>query len=796
MAQYIIDGQTLSDIGDAIRDKLDMSLSMYPETMPSYIRSIGRDGEASYNAPDDIVQEAYRVASSIISKRAANSITFVAMSDMHEFGDSDHSNSDIIETYRRANLNAGQAAKIISDKVGLDFYANLGDFAWGSSATTIDDGVQSIRQAREYIAEVVRDNESFITPGNHDSLASSYNSNGTCLSYSVLTGLTGDYRYVDFEDRKVRVICLNTADNEGSVTAKERVSGVQLQWFAESLDLSSKSDVEDWGIIVLAHHPLDWGAIKVCANCLAAYLEGGTYSLTHEGVAVSYDYSGKNGATFIAQFHGHVHGFRVDFINDLRTGSPVPIAAKRIAIPNACFGRNNEYGENGTLDTNNIEFGEDTSYDKTDNNTANNTAFCAVSVDLTNKVIYADCFGCGYDRVISYNDKPIVVYSVTNYLSHCTTTNGSASVVGGSGYSASIEPEDGYIVDSIVVIMNGVDVTSTAVSGTTITINDVTGAIEITATADVDQSASTGNLATLAEAQDSTDPYNGVGYRDDTRLSQSGTFEVSEEGYVVTGWIPYSVPNSGLPPTIYVSGAELDLSSSNSRIQIYRTKYDICNLYMYGYTENESGLLTTYYNYEITGENSFKLTPIADSSGNWTGLTYNSSLDSNWAGLGEYIRISLIGSGKKVSIVLEGNESTIKPSSYINIITEVGYTDEYRLSTSTGELKPQAGYTTTGLMDLSHIEGDITVKTSGVDFNANSKGYSSIVSYQADGTTKSSLDYLKPTPQQTSLIVGGWQKSFDDSGNLTLIVPNGAIKRFRLCGYGSGANLIVAVNID
>lgn len=487
MGKMFIQDTTLTNIADAIREKTNTTASIFPENMPAQIRSIQTTSSDTTGIPEDIVEEANRVANGMISKMGSNSLTFIAMSDTHEKSPSDDTNISNLEKISRGNKNAGQAAKLISDKIPLDFFAHLGDFSWGGPATTIEDGVSSICKVREYIADVANDNETFFTPGNHDNLKASYSVNNEYLSHGVLSGLTGDYRYKDFDSKKVRVICLNTADNSYDVSYGERVSGEQLQWFCQALDLSAKNNAADWGIVILSHHPLDWCYIKPAANILAAYLDGTNYSATHDGVAVSYNFSGKNVAKIIAQFHGHVHGFKVDYINDFRTGTAVPTTVNRLGIPNACYERTNEYGENGKTEWDNIEFGEETSYEKTDDSTGKNTSFCLVSIDLDEEVIYADCFGAGYDRIVSYASEEIVTYTITNNLSNANTSNTTSSIVKDSNYTASITVSDGYELNTITVIMkdsngNAIDITSTAVSGSKIAIANVTGDVVITVT--------------------------------------------------------------------------------------------------------------------------------------------------------------------------------------------------------------------------------------------------------------------------------------------------------------------------
>ena len=148
MAKYLIKDTTLTNIADAIREKSNVPIPIFPESMPSYIRSIQTSSSNTADVPDDIVAEAERVASAMLQKIKTNAVTFLAMSDTHELGDNDVSDTSTIKKYRRANKYAGQAAKLISDKINLDFFAHLGDFAWGSDKTSISDGVAAIMAIR------------------------------------------------------------------------------------------------------------------------------------------------------------------------------------------------------------------------------------------------------------------------------------------------------------------------------------------------------------------------------------------------------------------------------------------------------------------------------------------------------------------------------------------------------------------------------------------------------------------------------------------------------------------------
>ena len=74
-------------------------------------------------------------------------------------------------------------------------------------------------------------------------------------------------------------------------------------------------------------------------------------------------------------------------------------------------------------------------------------------------------------------------YTITNNLTNCTTNNNTNSVNANSSYSATISANSGYTLGSITVTMGGNNITSSAVSGSRISINSVTGNVVITASA-------------------------------------------------------------------------------------------------------------------------------------------------------------------------------------------------------------------------------------------------------------------------------------------------------------------------
>lgn len=85
------------------------------------------------------------------------------------------------------------------------------------------------------------------------------------------------------------------------------------------------------------------------------------------------------------------------------------------------------------------------------------------------------------DIVITASCEALTVYTITNNLTHCSTSNSAAQVYEDSSYSAMITPANGYVLRSVVVTMGGVE---QATSGDQIQIGSVTGDIVVTAVAE------------------------------------------------------------------------------------------------------------------------------------------------------------------------------------------------------------------------------------------------------------------------------------------------------------------------
>lgn len=354
---------------------------------------------AKLNGKSYVDAEADRVAEKVRQVQTGDSITFVAVSDMH------YSVDDV--TVRNALADMRDGIKAIASQTKLDFYASFGDVIYRLSS----DGDYDKGNA-EMIGITKLLNDAFgITPqirmvGNHDPNAegdSGYFSvdhlNAFTGAYSnMLTKAEGlrkhGYGYHDFDVQKVRVIVLNTSYYyETPVQGQTQYlfgydQGYQLcQW----LDLSDKGDAADWQIVVMSHIALDSttksSQIGKYSAILNAYIAGSSWS----GGDYSYNFAGKNSAHLVLYINGHYHAYKVKNMLNVDSSGDVlnTLPMANLYIVNALPGR-----EEVSL--------FDTTYTKTAN-TAESTAFQIVTLDPVSKTVYAHHYGAGIDIIMHYN---------------------------------------------------------------------------------------------------------------------------------------------------------------------------------------------------------------------------------------------------------------------------------------------------------------------------------------------------------------------------------------------------------
>lgn len=635
---YSIQKTTLDDIGDAIRAKTGGSALIAPGDMPTAISNISGGGQSDHaSIPDYVKEEVRGVLERVEAHLSSDSIVFLAGSDSHE-----SSTAHVAD----GNLHGGMAMKALAYSLPLDFACYLGDYTAGSQTTTLAEGRAHIAQINADINEAFAGLPNFRTTGNHDPLGYSYSQNHEVLSqtelYSVIERYNADsgatmgsttvgYCYRDFAEKNVRVICLNTADNPAPTASAEAVSTAQKQWFADTLI----STPFGYGIIILSHHPLDWGDIMSVSHILRAYVE------EQSGInigGVTYDFTNKNQSAWQLAFHGHVHCFKTDWLHWNNGGTGVAYGVRRIAVPNMCFVRNNEYGQNGQYEYYGIEFGETQTYNKTADS-GKDTALCVMVVNPSEQKVYAICYGAGYDREVYWGTQSIAVTGVS-----FAESSGTILIDGSMQLTPIVAPSDATnktvtwtTSNSAVATVNNGLVTAVSVGTATITVTTQDGGYTATFTATV-EAVPQGNLINV------------IGYTDGNRISTSdGTYRELSGGVVIEYIDLNEYRQSDNTVVIRTKGALFQSWQSGSN---YNN-----NAYVF-YRSDKSFMVADYLT-EGTGTHgsvTVKRTFLGDAD-NTMILEISGLSESLTSGSHHYLRLCGLGSGANIDLRINENFS-------------------------------------------------------------------------------------------------------------------------------------------
>jgi predicted phosphodiesterase len=359
--------------------------------------------------PNYVITEAQDIAEKVIETRNAYSLVIGAMSDLHTTG-TDSSATGV--------LHAWQGMNEIDKLTPIDLATICGDVVVVKMDDTYKDG---LRYVRSCFNEVTKNIPLIHMQGNHDELSSDSTEEGRqkyfryigANNQDTVTDFSNRYRnygYKDFDDLRFRVIYLNSADcSDGDVTTDCHITSAQYKWFInKALDFSSKEEPNDWHFIVMNHHPLNWNAYMTnLQSILKAHKKRTSGSFTVNGETISYNFTNAT-QNFVCHIHGHLHNFRTDWYDDVLS----------LTIPNACLGRNNEYGTySGSSDQTKLNFGDidengnQRQFNKT-SNTAEDTAFVTLVIDSrVNNMIYAYCYGAGIHREIDLVSKEVTYIS-------------------------------------------------------------------------------------------------------------------------------------------------------------------------------------------------------------------------------------------------------------------------------------------------------------------------------------------------------------------------------------------------
>lgn len=195
---------------------------------------------------------------------------------------------------------------------------------------------------------------------------------------------------------------------------------------------------------------------------------------------------------------------------------------------------------------------------------------------------------------------PSVTYNITRNLTNCASSNTADTIAEGAAYTTTLSPTGTYKkLGAITVTMGGVDISASAVSGSTVSITKVTGNIAITCAAVI------------------TNIIDTIGISADTRLSTSSGDNRTQSGYAAIGANKdaASLIHLAADDTLRIKGASLPASNdSYSAIALH----------------NASGTFST---------STYLHNGLA-----WNGLNFTSSGDivTVTASTERYIRISLI----------------------------------------------------------------------------------------------------------------------------------------------------------
>lgn len=371
---------TLLRVGGYVDVSRTDSMTNAGSEVQSFDRLVQAVQSGGNMAPEYVVTEAMEVLDKVVAAQGNRTFTLGAITDMH-YGSSD---------YIDGVIHATQGLKHIADRIKLDAIAVLGDYTDEHQMDT-ETAVTDMEEMNALL-DPLRHNVNLRLKGNHD-----HRPGAAAQTYRYITAYSDDvvwgsriggYYFRDFAEYKLRIICLNTTE-----TARDNlaVSYEQVNFFIRSLDLSSKADAAEWGILLLSHHPLDFtvsdGKYRF-GPVINAYQNGTSWT---DGT-VACDYTGKNAAPIICNIHGHLHNLLTAKLYVGVPGSSAQTNVYRLCTPASRVDYVNHYS---------APWQESQWYGKTEN-TAEDTSFCIYCIDLDARTVKAFCYGAGYDRNVAY----------------------------------------------------------------------------------------------------------------------------------------------------------------------------------------------------------------------------------------------------------------------------------------------------------------------------------------------------------------------------------------------------------
>lgn len=246
-------------------------------------------------------------------------------------------------------------------------------------------------------------------------------------------------------------------------------------------------------------------------------------------------------------------------------------------------------------------------------------------------------------------------HSITTTLSHVTISNTVASVDKNGSYSATVTPDTGYATPTITVTMGGTDITSSAVSGTRISISSVTGDVAIIATA-----ARLSNLIPIATNADGS-AYGTGGIKSGARIGSGGESAAPTTRLTYTDGTRDLISCTGFIPV--ETGKRIHFNSCNL---LYNTDgKEVWPVYVMFYDENHkrTGASSTDAHYFATNE---RLKP---TTAEWSGKAISSVDGTTYTG--EFREL--------LSMILDATDPSIKSTAKYVRISAYGLTSDARV---------------------------------------------------------------------------------------------------------------------
>ena len=861
----------LTSLGNAIRSKTGENAKLSLDEMEAIIL-----GSLAVNpTPTYIVAEAERVAS--LAK--ASNFNIVSGADIHLYSaNSSHDKSLVSAQY------AGMGIKELQKLLTIDCIALAGDYSYMSSSSYNSEQVKK----DVLLSEVALDlnGTQIWCVGNHDwcygsgvdrmlSADEVYNLIGSKSDGVKHSGQENRcYGYVDFPTDKIRVIYLNTNDCKdgianGGVTKDsygyiEFISPTQFRWVA---DVALNFTESGWGVVFVSHQPLDYGYtwFKNFLKMLEAYKDGVNTTLwLHEYIAngqtvghnETFNFANyKNRAEIICNIHGHNHNCADSKVSSADTVEPW---LWRFCVPNMCA---NRYNESATVESRKYmgEFDSNGNpvYWKKEDETAKATSFNLISIDRTNKMIYAYIFGAGRDRSMYYGEYIPAEYTITTKLTNCIGVSSNPTTIIENGTATlTFTANDGYKLPDAVNV-TGASYNWDKLSGT-LTLSNPTSDISVIVIA-VEASSTYTNLLPLATTSptDNTiygEDYDGDGkndgYKKDTRFSTSNGI-ITASGYQLTGFIPTSAGDiiriKGVTEIMFYMCIEADGTvSAQIPSDYYASEYtspDENGVYTFRAPSNHyagvrfsgtgiSGDTIITKNQPISQDEdetpieysiSVSANNCTASSGNPTTIIENSTATLTFtANNGYELPDSVTVTGatytwnkasgiltlsapiSNVSISVTATEVVIEPS-YNNLIKSVGYDATTRLITG-GATETRSGCGTTGFIEVptpaNDSQGQIVFRIKNAEITVSNTSLTRFAIYDADKTNLAfgNVNSVAVTSYTNYKLYyeadsNGYVTLYDFSTYIRTLIANGKSPKYvKICGAGIDDDTIITLN--